>query len=189
MKKGIKIALFILIPIIAVGAIIYIRIAPVRNLNKFPSYEGPTAFKWKMPENDPLKKTVIIMTDNEMTELFDFLTPFYLFNETKNTNVYIVAERKFPIITKNGPFVLPHFTYAEIDSFNISPELEENGTPPAYIAWKDTVNLKPRTKVKIAWVPETPGMWMYHCHILEHHEAGMMANFEVIDKSDLRHRS
>jgi hypothetical protein len=25
------------------------------------------------------------------------------------------------------------------------------------------------------------GMWMYHCHILEHHEAGMMANFEVID--------
>jgi hypothetical protein len=22
---------------------------------------------------------------------------------------------------------------------------------------------------------------MYHCHILEHHAAGMMANFEVID--------
>jgi hypothetical protein len=22
---------------------------------------------------------------------------------------------------------------------------------------------------------------MYHCHILEHHEAGMMANFEVVD--------
>ena len=25
------------------------------------------------------------------------------------------------------------------------------------------------------------GMWMYHGNILEHHEAGMMANFEVID--------
>jgi hypothetical protein len=22
---------------------------------------------------------------------------------------------------------------------------------------------------------------MYHCHILEHHEAGMMAHFEVVD--------
>jgi len=22
-------------------------------------------------------------------------------------------------------------------------------------------------------------MWMYHCHILEHHAAGMMAHFEV----------
>jgi hypothetical protein len=28
-----------------------------------------------------------------------------------------------------------------------------------------------------------PGMWMYHCHIIEHHAAGMMANFEVIDGS------
>ena len=26
-----------------------------------------------------------------------------------------------------------------------------------------------------------PGMWMYHCHILEHHEAGMMGHFEVVD--------
>jgi FtsP/CotA-like multicopper oxidase with cupredoxin domain len=60
--------------------------------------------------------------------------------------------------------------------------LEENGKAPAYISWKDTINLKPRSKVKIAWIPDNrPGMWMYHCHILEHHEAGMMANFEVID--------
>jgi FtsP/CotA-like multicopper oxidase with cupredoxin domain len=60
--------------------------------------------------------------------------------------------------------------------------LEENGKAPAYRAWKDTINLKPRSKVKIAWMPDNrPGMWMYHCHILEHHEAGMMANFEVVD--------
>jgi FtsP/CotA-like multicopper oxidase with cupredoxin domain len=60
--------------------------------------------------------------------------------------------------------------------------LEENGKVPAYKAWKDTVNLKPRSKVKIAWMPDNrPGMWMYHCHILEHHEAGMMAHFEVVD--------
>lgn len=59
--------------------------------------------------------------------------------------------------------------------------LEENGTKPAYTAWKDTINLKPRSKVKIAWMPDNrPGTWMYHCHILEHHEAGMMANFEVV---------
>lgn len=62
--------------------------------------------------------------------------------------------------------------------------LEENGKAPAYRAWKDTYNLKPRTTIKIAWMPDNrPGKWMYHCHILEHHEAGMMANFEVIDGS------
>jgi FtsP/CotA-like multicopper oxidase with cupredoxin domain len=62
--------------------------------------------------------------------------------------------------------------------------LEINGKAPAYKAWKDTINLTPRTKVKIAWMPDNrPGKWMYHCHILEHHAAGMMANFEVIDGS------
>jgi len=61
--------------------------------------------------------------------------------------------------------------------------IEENGKAPSYKAWKDTYNLKPRTKIKIAWMPDRPGMWMYHCHIIEHHAAGMMANFEVIDES------
>ena len=60
--------------------------------------------------------------------------------------------------------------------------IEENGKAPEYISWKDTVNLKPRSKVKIAWIPDNrPGMWMYHCHILEHHAAGMMGHFEVVD--------
>ncbi len=60
--------------------------------------------------------------------------------------------------------------------------LEINGKAPAYLSWKDTVNVTPRSKVKIAWMPDNrPGLWMYHCHILEHHEAGMMANFEVVD--------
>ena len=63
--------------------------------------------------------------------------------------------------------------------------IEENGKQPEYKAWKDTYNIKPRTKVKIAWIPDNrPGTWMYHCHILEHHAAGMMANFDVIDRSE-----
>jgi len=62
--------------------------------------------------------------------------------------------------------------------------IEENGKAPAYLSWKDTYNLKPRTKIKIAWMPDNrQGTWMYHCHILEHHAAGMMANFDVIDGS------
>jgi FtsP/CotA-like multicopper oxidase with cupredoxin domain len=62
--------------------------------------------------------------------------------------------------------------------------LEENGKAPEYKAWKDTYNLKPKTTIKIAWMPDNrPGKWMHHCHIIEHHAAGMMANFEVIDPS------
>lgn len=62
--------------------------------------------------------------------------------------------------------------------------IEENGKAPAYRAWKDTYNLTPRSKIKIAWMPDNrTGTWMYHCHIIEHHAAGMMATFDVIDGS------
>ncbi len=62
--------------------------------------------------------------------------------------------------------------------------IEENGKAPAYRAWKDTHNLTPKSTIKIAWMPDNrPGTWMYHCHIIEHHAAGMMATFDVIDGS------
>ena len=59
--------------------------------------------------------------------------------------------------------------------------IEENGKAPSYLAWKDVINLKPRSKVKIAWLPDNrTGSWMYHCHIIEHHAAGMMAHFDIV---------
>jgi FtsP/CotA-like multicopper oxidase with cupredoxin domain len=59
--------------------------------------------------------------------------------------------------------------------------IEVNGKPPEYLSWEDTVNVPARGKVRIAWMPDDrPGEWMYHCHILEHHAAGMMAHFEVV---------
>lgn len=59
--------------------------------------------------------------------------------------------------------------------------LEVNGEPPEFLSWEDTVNVPGRGRVRIAWLPdEREGEWMYHCHILEHHAAGMMAHFEVV---------
>jgi FtsP/CotA-like multicopper oxidase with cupredoxin domain len=59
--------------------------------------------------------------------------------------------------------------------------LEVNGEPPAFLSWEDTINVPARGRVRIAWLPDDrPGEWMYHCHILEHHAAGMMAHFDVV---------
>jgi FtsP/CotA-like multicopper oxidase with cupredoxin domain len=58
--------------------------------------------------------------------------------------------------------------------------LEIDGKAPAWRSLEDVVNVPPKKTVRIAWYPDDrPGMWMYHCHILEHHAAGMMAHFEV----------
>ena len=59
--------------------------------------------------------------------------------------------------------------------------LSINGKAPQFLSWEDVINLPPRSTVRIAWMPEDrPGSWMYHCHILEHHEAGMMGHFDVV---------
>lgn len=59
--------------------------------------------------------------------------------------------------------------------------LAVDGKPPAWLSWEDVVNLPPRSTTRIAWMPDDrPGGWMYHCHILEHHAAGMMAHFDVV---------
>jgi FtsP/CotA-like multicopper oxidase with cupredoxin domain len=59
--------------------------------------------------------------------------------------------------------------------------LERNGQAPAVRSWDDTVNVPAGESVRIAWIPDDrPGEWMYHCHIVEHHAAGMMAHFAVV---------
>ncbi len=45
--------------------------------------------------------------------------------------------------------------------------------------WLDTVLIAPRETVEVAFVADNPGDWMYHCHVLEHQIAGMMATVRV----------
>jgi FtsP/CotA-like multicopper oxidase with cupredoxin domain len=48
--------------------------------------------------------------------------------------------------------------------------------------WKDTVLVWPGEKVKIAMrFTDYAGMYMYHCHILEHEDHTMMRNMMVMD--------
>lgn len=58
--------------------------------------------------------------------------------------------------------------------------LSRNGRPEDYRAWKDVVNLKKNDLVRIA-VPlsDFTGKTVYHCHIAEHEDRGMMGLLEV----------
>ncbi|MFC0400969.1 multicopper oxidase family protein [Paraburkholderia rhizosphaerae] len=49
-----------------------------------------------------------------------------------------------------------------------------------YLAWRDTVNVQPGETVRIATVQAIPGERMFHCHILEHEDLGMMATLKVV---------
>ncbi len=53
------------------------------------------------------------------------------------------------------------------------------GKPTLHREWQDTVLMKPRERVEIAFVADNSGDWMFHCHILEHQAAGMMGVIRV----------
>ena len=57
--------------------------------------------------------------------------------------------------------------------------LARNGVPVDEGHFRDTVLVHPKESVDIGTVPEDPGRWMLHCHILEHAESGMMTVIEV----------
>lgn len=76
------------------------------------------------------------------------------------------------------------------DSFRLHPMhlhgvffrvVARNGRPLDEGHWRDTVLLRRHETVDIAVLPEDAGLWMMHCHILGHAEAGMMTLFRVSD--------
>jgi FtsP/CotA-like multicopper oxidase with cupredoxin domain len=57
--------------------------------------------------------------------------------------------------------------------------ITRNGRPTRYREWRDTVLIAPRERAEIAFVADNPGDWMFHCHILDHQEGGMMSVIRV----------
>ncbi len=52
-------------------------------------------------------------------------------------------------------------------------------TAEPFLAWKDTVNIKAGETVRLKMMQAHAGERLYHCHILEHEDAGMMGILKV----------
>jgi FtsP/CotA-like multicopper oxidase with cupredoxin domain len=58
--------------------------------------------------------------------------------------------------------------------------LDGHGRPVEPIEWKDTADVPASGKAQIAVrYQDRPGMWMFHCHILDHADAGMMGMLDL----------
>ncbi|WP_310557039.1 hypothetical protein, partial [Flavobacterium sp.] len=78
--------------------------SPIRKFMTWENYKGNNDFIYTHPKLDSSKKTVVIIADNDGTEIFDMMAPYYLFNATEKANVYIVAEKKYPVTLVKGFF-------------------------------------------------------------------------------------
>lgn len=70
----------------------------------------------------------------------------------------------------------PHPIHLHGHTFRV---VMRNDRPAPHREWLDTVLLMPRESAEIAFVADNPGDWMFHCHVLEHQDTGMMACLRV----------
>jgi FtsP/CotA-like multicopper oxidase with cupredoxin domain len=83
------------------------------------------------------------------------------------TEVWLIQN----LVGMDHPFHLHGFQFQVI---------ERNGVPEPYRSWKDTVNVpRHQTARFIVRYDNYPGKWMFHCHILDHEDHGMMGVLEV----------
>lgn len=70
------------------------------------------------------------------------------------------------LVAMDHPFHLHGFRFQILD---------RNGVPEPDRRWKDTVNVPKHQSVRIiVHFADFAGKWMFHCHILEHEDEGMM---------------
>ncbi|HEV7595226.1 MAG TPA: multicopper oxidase family protein [Gemmatimonadaceae bacterium] len=75
------------------------------------------------------------------------------------------------IVGMDHPFHLHGFQFQVLD---------RDGVPEPYRAWKDMLNIRKHTSARIiVRYDDYPGKWMFHCHILDHEDHGMMGVLEV----------
>ena len=70
----------------------------------------------------------------------------------------------------------PHPMHLHGHSFRL---LSQNGQGVPHQPFLDTVLLNPDDVAELAFVADNPGDWLFHCHVLEHMEAGMSAVLRV----------
>jgi FtsP/CotA-like multicopper oxidase with cupredoxin domain len=77
------------------------------------------------------------------------------------------------------PFHLHGFFFMPVDA---------QGQPLRPMEWKDTINIPMETTARfLVSFDERPGEWMFHCHILDHADGGLMGTIKVGDAPTAQH--
>ena len=73
--------------------------------------------------------------------------------------------------------IMDHPFHVHSNAFQV---LSRNGKPESYRAWKDVVLVRQGEKVLIRMpLQDFVGKTVYHCHILDHEDLGMIGNLEI----------
>ena len=75
------------------------------------------------------------------------------------------------VVGMDHPFHLHGFQFQVLD---------RDGVAEPFRSWKDVVNVRKHETVRfIVQYTDYAGLWMFHCHILDHEDHGMMGVLDV----------
>ncbi len=118
------------------------------------------------------------ITFNESIDAATMTVTFFVNGETYPAVTPIAATvgqtQVWDLVNMSGmihPFHLHGFFFQVV---------ERDGVPVDERTWEDTIELRGMEHVRIAFRPDDrAGMWMFHCHILEHVAGGMMGVMDL----------
>lgn len=111
---------------------------------------------------------------SEMGMVFSINGQIYPNADPLNAQLGVVEEWAIVNTTEmDHPFHLHGFRFQVVS---------EDGQAPAFLAWRDSINVRAKkTTTFRVRLEDHAGTWMFHCHILEHAERGMMGELVVAD--------
>jgi FtsP/CotA-like multicopper oxidase with cupredoxin domain len=76
---------------------------------------------------------------------------------------------------------VPHPMHVHAVQFKVLDRSGTRGLTPTESGWKDTVLVMPGETVRVIMKFDAQkGLYVFHCHNLEHEDNGMMANLEIV---------
>lgn len=138
-----------------------------------------------LPESTGEKVKVLTEEENEKTHVSRFMINGKIFEEGRvDDRVPLGSVEDWTFVNKTGE---QHPIHIHQDDFWV---IARNGQPVAPISQQDTVIVPPGESVTVR-IPFTDftGKFVYHCHILNHEDNGMMAVIEIPDRRSEGSRS
>jgi FtsP/CotA-like multicopper oxidase with cupredoxin domain len=90
--------------------------------------------------------------------------------------LFTIQRGKSCLLTLRNETAWWHPMHLHGHSFRV---VSRNGKPNPGREWHDTVLVPPRESADLALVADHPGDWMFHCHVTDHQEAGMMGVIRI----------
>ncbi|MBZ7929591.1 multicopper oxidase family protein [Campylobacter molothri] len=156
------------------------------TLRKFETLKDPQDFKEIIMSEDHHKMHGM-MKKNEQEQKAALASMFLINKKTYDLNrIDLISKvgviEDWIVINKSHmdhPFHI-HGTQFEL----ISSKLNGTIKKAEFRALRDTINVRPKEELRLRMKQDFVGLRMYHCHILEHEDLGMMGNLEVKANND-----